>query len=134
MLRMLLLARDLYVQRLQIAYRDGTVMAIVANIYSAGVECNLVACDWYKHVSTSVPNSDKYLPTECDYSHIVISKISKHKNSNVYSKLEMVTQKVASPTHSSQKLSGQEQTRIVIECHCVHLLYKLACKCLLSRI
>ncbi len=57
MLRMLLLARDLKVQRLQSVYRDGTIMGIVNNVYSAGVECNLVACDWYMQVSTSVTNT-----------------------------------------------------------------------------
>ena len=57
MLRMLLLARDLKVQRLQSVYRDGTIMGIVDNVYSAGVECNLVSCDWYMQVSTSVNNT-----------------------------------------------------------------------------
>lgn len=66
--------------------------------------------------SKYVNNTEKTLSTEYDYSqHIVVGKTSKHKNSHLYTKFEMVTQKVASPTHSSHILRGQEQTRIAIK-------------------
>lgn len=96
---------------------------VIANSYSADVECNPAACDWYKQVSTSVTNTKSSEPQNLvTHRVLLISKTSKHKNSNVYTKFERVVHKVASPTHSSHVLRGQEQTRIAIKRHCVHFL------------